>query len=164
MRVTGGFASVIQKVVNVLFTQTIIQNVYLLNSDICVASVHVIKLYFCLLLFRRDIPRNEVPFWRLFIFYLLMRSKDRLVGGIYVFSMCCMHYFLMSILVNLWWHWSILEKLAAWTYLNDGNCGKSGQTNLFVCMMLPVGVVLYGSVLVSWCAKIRHFLTAPEHL
>ena len=24
----------------------------------------------------------------------------------------------------------------------DGNCGKSGQTNLIVCIMLPVGVVL----------------------
>ena len=24
----------------------------------------------------------------------------------------------------------------------DGNCGKSGQTNLIFCMMLPVGVVL----------------------
>ena len=29
----------------------------------------------------------------------------------------------------------------------DGNCGKSGYTNLIVCMMLPVGVVL--GVLVS---------------
>ena len=28
-------------------------------------------------------PRNEVPFWRLFIFYLLVRSKGRLVGRIY---------------------------------------------------------------------------------
>ena len=30
-------------------------------------------------------PRNGVPFWRLFIFYLLVRSKGRLVGRIYVF-------------------------------------------------------------------------------
>ena len=25
----------------------------------------------------------------------------------------------------------------------DGKCGKSGQTNLIFCMMLPVGVILY---------------------
>ena len=27
-----------------------------------------------------------------------------------------------------------------------------------------VGTGYYGSVLVSWCAKNRHILTAPEHL
>ena len=30
-------------------------------------------------------PWNEVPFWWLFIFYLLLKSKSRLVGRIYVF-------------------------------------------------------------------------------
>ena len=34
-----------------------------------------------------------VPFWRLFIFYLLVKSKCGLVGRIYVFSMYCIHYF-----------------------------------------------------------------------
>ena len=37
-------------------------------------------------------PRNEVPFWRSFIFYLLVRSKGRLVGRIYGFSMYCKRY------------------------------------------------------------------------
>ena len=30
-------------------------------------------------------PRNEVPFWRLFIFCLLVRSKSRLIGSMYGF-------------------------------------------------------------------------------
>ena len=30
--------------------------------------------------------RNEVTFWRLFIFYLLLRSQGRLVGRIYAFQ------------------------------------------------------------------------------
>ena len=51
----------------------------------------------------------------------------------------------MCILANLWWHLLTLEKLAVCAYLNvilDGNCGKSGKTNLIFCMMLPVGVIL----------------------
>ena len=43
-------------------------------------------------------PRNEVPFGRLFKFYPLARSKGRLVGRIYGFSVYCMHYFAWSCL------------------------------------------------------------------
>ena len=50
----------------------------------------------------------------------------------------------MCILVNLCWHLLMLKELAAWAYLMllDGNCGKSGQTNLIFYMMLPVDEVL----------------------
>ena len=55
-------------------------------------------------------------------------------------------------LVNLWWHSFILEKLAAWAYMTyiyiQDICHwmvivvNLFKTNLIYCMMLPVGVVL----------------------
>ena len=39
---------------------------------------------------------------------------------------------------------------------------KSLRVQGFMIDTESIGV-LYGSVLVSWCAKNRHILTAPEH-
>ena len=47
-------------------------------------------------------PRNEVLFWRLFIFSLLVRSKGRLVSRMHVFSMYFRYYFVKCL---SWWIW-----------------------------------------------------------
>ena len=92
--------------------------------DSCMGSGHCITttIWRCRKNFsqrqRSFTPWNEVPFWRLFIFYLLVKSKSRLVGRIYVF-LCIV----CTILLNLyfgkcWWHLLILEKLVAWAYID----------------------------------------------
>ena len=62
-------------------------------------------------------PRNGVPFWRLFIFYLLVRSKGRLAGRIYVF-LCIACAILFNVYLGKFVMTLILEKLAAWGYFN----------------------------------------------
>ena len=66
------------------------------------------------------------------MFYLFVRSKGKLVGRIYGFSMYCMHYFVYCV---FWYmcddiHWYWRNWLHEHSQMSlDGNCDKSGQTN-----------------------------------
>ena len=76
-------------------------------------------------------PPNQVSFWWLFIFYLLIRSKGRLVGMVCVF-LC----FVCTILFNVYFGKFVMTfidigEIVLYEHISmslDGNCGKSGQT------------------------------------
>ena len=88
-------------------------------------------------------PQNEIPFWRIFIFYLLVRSKGRLVGRIYFF-LCI----LWAIMFNVYFGKFVI------TFIDTREIGCMSipkyhwmvivvnLTNLIFCMMLPFGLVL----------------------
>ena len=60
--------------------------------------------------------RNEVHFWRLFIFYLLVRSEGRLVGRSYVFL--CMVW---TILFNIYFGKFLM------TFIDIGEIDRMGM-------------------------------------
>ena len=86
--------------------------------------------------------RDEAPFWRLFIFYLLMRSRGRLVGRIYGFQ--CI---VCTILLNVYFGKFVM------TFID---IGEIGCTSIAKCHWMVVVVNLVKQIrflhdAACWC-------------
>ena len=91
------------------------------------------------------IPRNEVPFGDYSYSISLWCLKAGWLAGFMVFlSIVCIFFCFNVNFAKFVMTFIDIKKMAAWAYLNimDGNCGKSGQTNLIFCMMLSIVVAL----------------------